>query len=144
VSEVRLVDELRAGPWWLPHLSLVAMSPTEVVIGHVMATRASVEPSGAALLGLGPLGVEPTSQGRGVGSALMHALLAAAEARDESLVGLLGDPAYYGRFGFVPATELGISAPDASWGAAFQARRLSGAAVPGGTFRYAAPFDRFD
>jgi putative acetyltransferase len=57
------------------------------------------------VLGLGPLGVEPGWQRRGVGSALMHAILGGAEACGETLVGLVGDPAYYGRFGFAPAWE---------------------------------------
>jgi putative acetyltransferase len=71
----------------------------------------------------------------------VHAVLAVAEAADESLVALLGDPAYYRRFGFRPAEELGIAAPDPAWGVHFQARWL-GDPRTGGTFRYAAPFDR--
>ena len=50
----------------------------------------------------------------------MYALLGAAQARDETLVGLLGEPAYYGRFGFVAAAELGVAAPDPAWGPYFQ------------------------
>ena len=41
----------------------------------------------------------------------MHALVAVAEASDERLVALLGDPGYYGRFGFVRSTELDVSRP---------------------------------
>lgn len=56
----------------------------------------------AALL-LGPLAVEPALKGRGIGVALMfHALDAAAWARHTRVV-LVGDLAYYGRFGFAPA-----------------------------------------
>jgi putative acetyltransferase len=106
--------------------------------GHVVATRAWIEES--PVLGLGPLGVLPQWQGRGVGTALMHAVVAAAEARDETLVGLLGEPEYYGRFGFVAATEVGVTPPEAAWGAYFQVRSLTGT-VPTGRFRYAAPFD---
>ncbi|GEL17007.1 GNAT family N-acetyltransferase [Pseudonocardia asaccharolytica] len=135
------MDELRRGPWWLPRLSLVAVSATGAVIGHVLATRASLEPSGTAVLGLAPLGIDPAHQGRGVGTALMHAILAAAEACDEPLVALLGAPAYYRRFGFSAAAGHGIAAPDPTWAAAFQARVLSGTVVPG-RFRYAPPFDR--
>ncbi|HET6857309.1 MAG TPA: GNAT family N-acetyltransferase, partial [Streptomyces sp.] len=76
-----------------------------------------------------------------VGTALVHALLAVAEAADERLVALLGTPDYYGRFGFVAATELGITAPDPTWGAHFQARHLNGPPVSG-AFRYAEPFNR--
>ena len=136
--EARLVDALRADPGWLPHFSLVAVRDAEVV-GHVVATRAWV--GDVAALGVGPLGVLPAQQGRGVGSALMYALLGAAQARDETLVGLLGEPAYYGRFGFVAAAELGVAAPDPAWGPYFQVLLLTGRAPPGG-FRYAAPFDQ--
>jgi putative acetyltransferase len=134
--EAGLVDALRADPGWLPHLSLVAVVGGEVV-GHVVASRATVD--GAPALGVGPLGVRPASQGRGVGSALVYALLGAAQARDEALVGLLGEPAYYGRFGFVPAADLGVRAPDPAWGSSFQALALARPA-PAGAFRYAAPF----
>ena len=93
------------------------------------------------MLGLGPLGVRPDRQRSGVGTALVHALLAVAEAADERLVTLLGSPDYYGRFGFVAAAELGITAPDPAWGAYFQARHLNGPPISG-AFRYAEPFTR--
>ncbi len=135
--EVDLVDALRADPGWLPHLSIVAVVDRDIV-GHVVATRAAVD--GEPALGLGPIGVLPAFQGRGVGTALVYGLLGAAQARDETLVALLGEPAYYGRFGFVAASELGVLSPDPAWGGYFQALALSTDA-PTGAFRYAAPFD---
>lgn len=138
--ESELTARLREGPWWLPRLSLVAVLDG-VVVGHVVATRAAVGPDGWPALGLGPLGVVPEHQKRGVGSALMHAVIGAAEALDETLIALLGHPGYYPRFGFAPAVELGVSSPDPDWGAAFQARRLT-ATAPRGAFRYAEPFER--
>ncbi len=143
VVEARLTDELRTDPGFLPQLSLVAVVDGAVV-GHVLATRGRVERPGAApspALGLGPLGVHPGRQRQGVGSALVHALLAVAEAAGEPLVALLGSPGYYRRFDFRPASELGIEAPEPAWGPYFQARRLAGPPVRG-RFRYAAPFDR--
>ena len=144
VVEARLVDELREDAGFLPHLSLVATdagADGEDVIGHVIATRGWLEPFGTPVLGLGPLGVRPRDQRRGVGTVLVHALLAVAEAADETLVALLGAPAYYRRFGFVRSTDLGVRPPDPRWAEHFQARRLRGRAVQG-TFRYAEPFDR--
>ena len=140
VVEARLVDELREDAGFLPHLSLVAEDGDDVV-GHVIATRAWLEPLGAAALGLGPLGVRPDRQGRGIGTVLVHALLAVAEACEEQVVALLGSPGYYRRFGFVCSTDLGITPPDKSWGEHFQARHLAGPPVRG-TFRYADPFGR--
>ncbi|WP_448607859.1 GNAT family N-acetyltransferase [Geodermatophilus sp. URMC 60] len=140
VVEARLVDELREDAGFLPHLSLVALDGGSV-IGHVLATRGWLDPLGVPALGLGPLGVLPAAQGRGVGTVLVHALLAVAEAADERLAALLGAPDYYRRFGFVAAATVGVAAPDPAWGEHFQARWL-GDRRTGGTFRYAEPFTR--
>jgi predicted N-acetyltransferase YhbS len=140
VPEAPLVDELREDAGFLPHLSLVAVDGDQVV-GHVIATRGWLEPLGHPVLGLGPLGVRPDRQRSGIGTVLVHALLAVAEAADERLVALLGSPDYYRRFGFAAATELGITAPEPAWGAHFQARQLNGPPVMG-SFRYAEPFNR--
>ena len=140
VVEARLVGELRADVGFLPHLSIVAEDGGRVV-GHVIATRARLDPLGTPVLGLGPLGVMPDAQGHGVGTALVHPLIAVAKASDETLVALLGAPAYYGRFGFVRSTELGIAPPDPAWAEHFQARQLSGPPLLG-AFRYAEPFGR--
>jgi putative acetyltransferase len=133
-----LVTALRASSAWLPGLSLVAEVDGRVV-GHVVCTRAHVAETPA--LGLGPLGVAPPHQKTGVGSALMHAVLAAADALDEPVVVLLGNPDYYWRFGFEPAAGLGIESPDPAWGNHFQTRRLSiyDSSVRG-PFAYAQPF----
>ena len=139
--EAALLDELRADEGWLPALSLVAVEPVdEQVIGHVVCTRGSV--GGSAVLGLGPLAVRPDRQGRGEGQALMHAVLGAADALGEPLVALLGEPGYYRRFGFRPAAQYGITAPDRQWGDYFQVRTLSAYRPTPGTFTYAAPFTR--
>ncbi|MFD1146104.1 GNAT family N-acetyltransferase [Saccharothrix hoggarensis] len=139
-GEAWLVGELRADPGWIPALSLVAEVDGEVV-GHVVCTRGSV--GGAPALGLGPLSVLPARQRSGVGKALVHAVLGAADALDEPVVVLLGDPAYYSRFGFRLASTFGITPPVADWEPHFQARALS-AYTPAlrGAFRYAEPFDR--
>jgi len=139
--EPGLVDELRAGPAWLPALSLVAATPAGEVIGHVLCTRGHVGQD--PVLGLGPLAVRPDQQRHGVGSALVHAVLGAADALGEPLVALLGDPAYYRRFGFRPATDYQITAPRPQWQPHFQVRVLAGY-QPGlrGLFTYPQPFDR--
>jgi putative acetyltransferase len=140
-AEARLVDELRASPAWLPCLSLVAVTAADEVIGHVLCTRghAGAVPG----LALGPLTVRPDRQRRGVGSALMHAILGASDALGEPLVALLGDPAYYRRFGFRLAADYQITPPRPHWQPHFQVRVLSGYR-PGlsGMFTYPQPFDR--
>lgn len=149
-GEATLVSWLRDDPSWIPELSLVA-TEDDAVIGHIVCTRAHVDDQSIddrskydrGALGLGPLSVSPQRQGTGIGSALVQAVLAAADARGESLVALLGEPAYYGRFGFVPARDVGIVAPDESWGDYFQVRTLSRYDGRTGQFRYATPFDKF-
>jgi putative acetyltransferase len=138
--EVGLVRALRADDGWVPQLSLVAIGAEGDVVGHVVCTEGHVQ--GGRAVGLGPIGVLPALQGAGVGAALMHAVLGAADALDYALVALLGHLDYYPRFGFVPAESLGLAAPDPTWGAHFQARTLH-AWTPEvtGTFRYATPFD---
>jgi putative acetyltransferase len=137
--EANLVRALRASDAWLPRLSLVA-EDGGTVVGHVVCTRGHV--GGTPALGLGPLGVLPAQQKGGVGSALTHAVLAAADALDEPVVVLLGHVDYYPRFGFEPATRYGIEAPDPAWGAHFQARTLSTYDESiRGPFAYAQPFN---
>jgi len=135
--EVTLLAQLRDDPAWLPDLSLVAVVDGEVA-GHVVATRAWADDTPA--LGLGPLAVRPERQRGGIGTVLVHALLAVAETHGETLVGLLGDPRYYRRFGFTAATDVGIRPPDPAWGPFFQVRSLAEKAHRG-RFRYAPPFD---
>lgn len=139
--EPQLADDLRASDAHLGALSLVAMADGEIV-GHVCCTRATLLPGDDAVLGLGPLGVRPSHQHRGVGGALMHAVLGAADALDEPLVVLLGHPDYYPRFGFRPAAEVGVEPEDPAWGPFFQARTLTSYRPElRGRFRYAQPFN---
>jgi putative acetyltransferase len=141
--EAKLVDDLRASDDWIPGLSLVALDGQEIV-GHVVCSRGLVVPS-TPVLGLGPLGVRPDHQRGGIGQALVHAVLGAADAMDEPLVALLGSPVYYARFGFVRSTAVGIDPPQAIWGDHFQVRTLSSyEPTITGTFRYAKAFDAVD
>lgn len=139
--EVALVDELRAGNDWLPAFSLVAVNSHGDAVGHVLCTRGYVD--SAPVLALGPLAVHPENQRCGVGLALMHTILGAAEALDEPLVGVLGDPRYYSRFGFRPGEEYGIEPAVPQWRLHLQVRALGAySQLIHGTFRYPEPFDR--
>ncbi|WP_328398562.1 GNAT family N-acetyltransferase [Nocardia sp. NBC_00416] len=136
--EVALLARLRTDPGWIPTLSMVAVAD-ETVIGHVCVTRAVVGPF--PVLALGPIGVLAERQRGGTGSALMHAVVGAADALDEPLIGLLGSLDYYPRFGFQPGERLGIVPDRPDWASHFQIRPLTAYdSQILGEFRYAAPF----
>ena len=135
-SEVGLVAALRESDSWVASQSLVAVEG-DLIIGHCLCSRAFVDET--PVLALGPIGVRQDWQGRGVGSALVRQAIDIAIDMGEELIGLLGDPAFYGRFGFVAASDLSIESPDPAWGRAFQARQLGDSPVTG-RFEYAAPF----
>ncbi|HWX80419.1 MAG TPA: N-acetyltransferase [Steroidobacteraceae bacterium] len=80
-------------------ISLVADAGTEV-IGHVAVSPVSISDGASGWFGLGPISVLPEHQGRGVGSLLMRKALRALGLRGAAGCVLLGEPEYYGRFGF--------------------------------------------
>lgn len=146
VVEVALNDELRRDPAWISGLCLVAVRDGRVVGQVTCSYGVLVDPAGGPdrrLVGVGPVAVLPAEQGAGVGRALMSALVERARRAGEAALVLLGDPAFYGRFGFRPAADAGIAAPDPAWGEHFQALVLDPAVGLAGRFTYAAPFDRF-
>jgi putative acetyltransferase len=136
--EVGLFEALWEAGDVIPELSFTALTDRGVV-GHVTASQATVATD--PVVAVGPIGVLPDHQGTGIGSALMEALLAVADAADVPLIVLLGSPQYYSRFGFRPAEELGVISPQPEWGDAFQARPLTAYAESvTGRFQYATAF----
>ena len=104
-EEARIVEAVRDEPG---SFALVAEDGGEV-IGHVQMAAAWV--GSVEVLSLGPIGVMPTHQRRGIGSALVAAALEEARARGSCAVILLGSPAYYGARDFVPAGRYGLANP---------------------------------
>ena len=79
------------------------------IIAHVLFSPVAVEHGDAdGLLGLAPVAVRPSHQRRGLGSELVRAGLDAARDEGARAVVVLGDPAYYSRFGFRPASGFGL------------------------------------
>lgn len=139
--ERRLLEELREDGDLLPTLTLVAVVD-DAVVGHVACSRATL--AGRPSIGLGPISVRPDLQGRGIGAALLTAVSVTAEEAGEPAILLLGDPGYYGFFGWLPAASLGITAPG-PWGDAFQVKPLrSWRDDLAGPFVYAPAFGRLD
>ncbi len=136
-AEARLVDALRAAGRL--SVSIVAEQDGEVV-GH--AAFSPVTAGDATLgAGLGPIAVIETVRRQGIGAQLVLAGLAACREAGFPWAVVLGDPAYYGRFGFKPASDFGLS-DEYRGGAAFQAIELvdGGLPVGAGLVRYAPEF----
>lgn len=130
-DEAELVDAIRSGPDFLPELSLVAVTVDGSILGHVLISRVGFHPDDESagrqeVLALAPLAVLPPYQDQGIGSALMRDALAIADERPEPLVAVLGSPAFYESFGFVPASEHEIRGPYDAAGDAFQVRPRPG------------------
>lgn len=104
-DEAKLVDVLRRAAD--PYIAFVAEAEGRV-IGHVAFTPITLDGDGPAAMGLAPVAVEPSSQKRGVGDALVRAGLRECTARGVGLVFVLGHAEYYPRFGFRPAADLGF------------------------------------
>ena len=80
-------------------VSLVA-EVDDSVIGHVAISPVSISDGAAGWFGLGPVSVLPEHQRRGVGAQLVGEALRVLCERGASGCVVLGEPEYYGRFGF--------------------------------------------
>ena len=119
--EAALVAALRPTHAWLPEYSVVA-EENGVLVAYALLSRVMI--GGQEGLALGPVAVTPERQKQGLGATVIReALRRATEAR-ERLVLVLGDPAYYRRFGFVPAAPYGITSEWSSAGDAWQVLAL--------------------
>lgn len=120
---VALVEALLPGP---AVLSLSARTGARL-IGHVLFTRGRLEGATDTVALLGPLAVHPEHQRQGIGKALIAEGLARLKAEGVTEVLVLGDPAYYSRSGFRPASRVMPPYPlPAEWAEAWQWLRLDG------------------
>ncbi|MEE6258408.1 GNAT family N-acetyltransferase [Plantactinospora sonchi] len=145
-AEVRLVETLRRSEAWLPELSMVAEVDGELV-GYALLTRVWVQPGRVPALALGPVAVRPDRQRRGYGRDVVQAALDAAAELGERLVVVLGNPAYYGRFGFTPAARSGLTSPWSGLGDPWQVLVLPSVdgtepVVPRGEVAFPAPWSQ--
>ena len=132
-SEVAIVDRLRKDGDL--RLSLVA-EDAERIVGHVAISPVMIEGKACDWYGLGPISVLPSLQHTGIGSRLMQRAI--ADMREEGAAGivLLGDPAYYARFGFEHDPRLEYPGPPPEY---FQRLVINGRA-PTGLVSYAPAF----
>ena len=104
--EADLVDRLRANG--KAAVSLVAQDATGIV-GHILFSPVMFDPPAPVVaFGLAPMAVLPGHEKHGVGRRLVQNGLAECHARGACLVVVLGEPDYYGRFGFERASRHGL------------------------------------
>jgi putative acetyltransferase len=111
-------------------ISLVAVVDDDLV-GHVIFTHCGLTGCSERAALLGPLAVASKWQRKGLGRALVQAGLQRLRTGGTRGVFVLGDPAYYGRLGFLPARD--VAPPYAlppAWHGSWQVQRLEAAASP--------------
>ena len=86
-------------------LSLVAIVDG-VPVGHACFTGCAIAGTTNRAMLLGPVAVAPAFHGQGIGSALIRDGFTRLRNANVIKVFVLGDPAYYGRFGFMPSTDV--------------------------------------
>ena len=131
-GEARLVERLREDGDAV--LSLVAVE-ARAVIGHVLFSRLRAP---ASALALAPLAVRADRQRQGIGARLVEDGLERAKREGWRAVIVMGDPAYYGRFGFRPETVRGMASPYA--GPALMGLALAGGGLSGPRIEHAPAF----
>jgi len=111
-------------------VSLVGMREN-VVVGHISFTLCGVEGSEDKVALLAPLAVMPALQKQGIGSALIQAGFKKLESSKIGYVFVLGDPAYYNRFGFKAEDKVATPYPlPVEWRDAWQSLKLRDQQAP--------------
>ncbi|MEL7564240.1 MAG: N-acetyltransferase [Dehalobacterium sp.] len=108
-DEQDFVNQLRASDNYIPELALVAEKNGEL-IGHIMLTKTYIanDDSKFVTLLLAPISVALEFRNQGVGSSLIKESFKLAKEMGYTSVVLVGDPAYYHRFGLKASVSFGI------------------------------------
>ena len=91
----------------------------------------NVDAGGRPALLLGPLAVSQTHRSLGIGAALMNMAIARARALGHGAILLVGDAAYYQRFGFSPEPTKALDLPGPVERARFLALEVAPGALAG-------------
>ncbi len=104
----RTAYRLRDGVEWLPELSFAAWEE-ERLVGTLQSWPVALRTAAGRerLVMVGPVAVLPERQGKGVGSALMDRLILSADGDTADAMMMIGDPDYYGRWGFTAERTAG-------------------------------------
>lgn len=112
-----------------PELSFAAVDAGGALLASLRFWPILIEATPAILLG--PLAVEPDLQGRGIGRALVVHGLAEARRLGHRLCIVVGEPEYYGPYGFVPAAPSGLILPGPVEPRRFQVLEIISGALEG-------------
>jgi len=124
--EANIVAQVRTDPALV--LSMVA-TRRGTVVAHVLFSRVVVAPPSASAIALGPVSVAPQLQSSGIGTRLIDAAIARVSRAEFDLLFVLGNPRYYGRFGFEPAAPYGYHYGSRDYDRAFQVRAIGTAPI---------------
>ncbi len=125
--QARTAYRIREGMEWLVGWSFAVLDENDLLAGTIQCWPiALIDPESRAhpLIMIGPVAVLPDLQGEGFGKALMAATLGAVDTLADSGSStlpqvLIGDEAYYGRWGFAASSTGGWHCPGP-----FEANRL--------------------
>jgi putative acetyltransferase len=136
-AEAELVDQLRSDG--NAEIELVAEEEGQIV-GHILFSDLKAP---FRAVGLAPVSVTPAHQGRRIGTALIHRGHEIARASGQHVSFVLGDPAYYGRFGY--SVDAAKPFQSAYSGPHFMMLVLNGPLpVTRGDLRYPPAFEELD
>ena len=122
---------LRRGRIPAESLAFVADDAAGRVVGTVRLWSVTAGEGGLAALLLGPLAVDPAVKSAGIGSALMRHAVEEARRLGHRAILLVGDAAYYGRFGFTADRTGSLSMPGPYERERFLALELAEGALDG-------------
>ncbi|WP_338506049.1 N-acetyltransferase [Erwinia aphidicola] len=141
-AEAELVQQLREDG--LLTLGVVATDDEGQVLGYAAFSPVTLAEEDRQWVELAPLAVDESVRKQGLGKQLIYEGLDTLNEFGYAAVVVLGDPAYYGRYGFEPAARYGLHSRWQESEAAFQVYKLAEDAFSGteGRIEYSAPFNR--
>lgn len=113
-DEAEFVLRMRASDGYIAKLALIAETAEGALAAHVMLTHLPILPRVGGnetlpkVLLLAIISVAPNLQRKGIGTNLLREALHRAKSLGFSAVIVLGEPAFYGRFGFRASIDFGL------------------------------------
>ncbi|WP_270180490.1 GNAT family N-acetyltransferase [Alkalihalobacillus sp. CinArs1] len=141
-DEVALIHRIRNSQHYIPELALIALHNRTTPVGYILLSEIEIEAEDTITsLALAPVSVSPPFQNEGIGTFMINESLKRATALGYRHVIVLGHSAYYSKFGFIPASEKGITGPFKEAGDSFMVKELKKDALPKeGHVHYPAAF----